>query len=211
MVTRHEFLARLHHFLNPKLYVETGVHTGGSLNLASCKAIGIDPNPLVHNLRMNQTVVKMTSDDYFAANPELPGPIDFGFIDGLHHYEVAWRDFLNMEQRASSYGVIVFDDVLPTTQEMASRDMTLGDWTGDVWKCFYILMNTRADLSFTLVDTFPTGTLVVWDLDPSSAFRSDIIPNPIWQDGDTVPDEILFRTTAVSADTVMEMLREWRG
>ena len=210
MVTRHELLARLHHFLQPKLYVETGVHTGGSLNLASCQAIGIDPNPLVHNLRMNQTVVKMTSDDYFASGVELPGPIDFGFIDGLHHYEVAWRDFLNMEQRAGRNSVIVFDDVLPTTQAMASREMTLGDWTGDVWKCFYILHH-RDDLSYTLVDTFPTGTLVVWNLDPNSSFRSDIIPNPVWQDSNDVPDEILFRTSAVSADKVMEMLKEWRS
>lgn len=212
MVSRHELLARLHHLLQPKLYVETGVHTGGSLNLASCQAIGIDPNPLVHNLRMNQTVVKMTSDDYFASGVELPGHIDFGFIDGLHHYEVAWRDFMNMESLASPNGVIVFDDVLPTTQAMASREMTLGDWTGDVWKCVYLLDKYREDLRYTLVDTFPTGTLVVFQLEPDSGKRMDVpFADPVWEGGEEVPDEILFRTTAVSADTVMEMLREWRG
>jgi hypothetical protein len=211
MVSRHELLARLHHLLQPKLYVETGVHTGASLNLASCQAIGIDPNPLVYNQRMNQTVVKMTSDEYFASGVELPGFIDLGFIDGLHHYDAAWRDFINMERWATSHSVIVFDDVLPYTNEMASREMTLGDWTGDVWKVYYILKETREDLSFELVDTFPTGTLVVWDVDPRYSKQSDALLHPEWAGGDTVPEEILFRSTAISAEDVVNKLKEWRG
>jgi hypothetical protein len=211
MVTRHELLARLHHLLAPQLYVETGVHTGASLNLAACRAIGIDPNPLVYNLRALQSVAAMTSDEYFASNPVLPGPIDLGFIDGMHLYEYAWRDFNNMEQRAGAKSVIVFDDMLPMNQHMTSREMVLGDWTGDVWKVYYMLRDIRDDLTIRLVDTFPTGTMVVWNLDPNAKLRSDIPPNPTWEGGDEVPEEILFRTESVTADRLIEELKEWRG
>lgn len=210
MVTRHEFLARLHHLLQPKLYVETGVHTGESLKLASCRAIGIDPNPQVRSESMYATVVAMTSDDYFDANPEMPGPIDLGFIDGMHQYEFAWRDFRNMELRSSGRGVIAFDDVLPYNQAIAAREQIPGDWTGDVWKVVYILRETRDDLAMMLVDTFPTGTLVVWDLDPS--FYRDgehLVMDPGWDQGDEVPDEILYRNTAVTADRAINILKGW--
>lgn len=203
--SRHELLARLHHLLQPKIYMETGVHTGASLNLASCTAIGIDPNPLVA-ARGNQTIMKMTSDEYFAGGG-LPWPVDLGFIDGMHLAEFAYRDFRNMEGLATYNSVIVFDDMLPMNQFMASREMVPGDWTGDVWKVYYVLKETRQDLSLALVDTFPTGTLVVWNLDPEAEMAKEME----WTGTDVVPDEILFRSSARSAEAMVAGLSEWLG
>lgn len=213
MVTRHEFLARLHHLLAPKLYMETGVHTGESLKLASCRAIGIDPYPQVKTVPMNSTVVAMTSDDYFAQleDDALPFPLDLGFIDGMHQVEFAWRDFINMENLATPRGVIVFDDVLPYTQYMTSRAQVQGDWTGDVWKVYYLLKEYRPNLTLMLVDTAPTGTLVVWDLEPGYELDDFLtIPWDDWTQNLDVPDEILFRTIAVPADVAIERLKEER-
>lgn len=211
MTTRHEFLARLHHLLMPKLYLETGVHTGESLKLASCRAIGIDPNPQVRSTSVYATVVPMTSDDYFDADPVMPGPIDLGFIDGMHQYEFAWRDFRNIETRSHSRGVIAFDDVLPYTQGMTVREQVPGDWTGDVWKVIYLLRETRPDLSMALVDTAPCGTLLVWDLDPSFYPQEGVVHHPEWGGSDEVPAEVLFRTTSLTADQAIDRLKGWMG
>jgi Methyltransferase domain len=35
------------------------------------------------------------------------------FIDGLHHFEQVLRDFINVEKRATSEGLIVIHDCIP--------------------------------------------------------------------------------------------------
>lgn len=201
----------LHELLQPGLYVETGVHTGDSLRLASCAAIGIDPYPLLNRTqRPNEMVAAMESDAFFQDRP-FPRKIDLGFIDGMHRFEFAWRDFLNMEYNSTPAGVIVFDDVLPYTKFMASRNMVPGDWTGDVWKTYFLLNEKRPDLKMQLVDTSPTGTLVVWNLDPTARDRIDWWRSPVWHGDEDPPDEILFRTGAVQADDAIRMLEDWNG
>ena len=208
MTTRHEFLARLHHLAAPRLYMETGVHTGESLRLSSCKSIGIDPEPQVHM----DGVHAQTSDAFFAAQDLVkPGDLDFGFIDGMHLMEFALRDFMNMEKLASPRGFIVFDDVMPYNNDIARRTQPPGDWTGDVWKVWFILNQVRPDLDMRLVDTFPTGTLMVWNLDPSSDALVQEYHNIInsWTEEMEVPSSILFRTEAVTAESAVETLRVW--
>lgn len=160
----HEFLSHVHEIVKPKVYLEVGVQHGTSLKLAHAAkvAIGVDPLPLTQATG-NQLIYTMPSDAYFVEPyPPILSPIDFGFIDGLHHFEQALRDFLNIEKYTHSKSVIIFDDVLPRNQEEASRTMCPGDWTGDVWKVTQILLRLRDELSIIEVDTQPTGTLMVW-------------------------------------------------
>ena len=208
MVTRHEFLARLHHLLTPRGYLEIGVQFGDSLKLASCPAVGIDPHPHVGREIPNAVIAPMTSDLYFRTH-EPPFPVDLAFIDGSHLYEDALRDFMNIESHSNPKTVVVFDDVLPYNQEIASRNQPPGDWTGDVWKIIPVLANWRPDLDTMLVDVFPTGALVVWGLEDinltlSLNYSNIVLPEMVdW----TVPDEILFRTDAITADEAIDRLK----
>ena len=205
-MTRHEFLYALHQLLKPRGYLEIGVQFGTSLRLASCPATGVDPNPQVHGaLGPNASIFAETSDDFFAKNRELP-PIDLAFIDGMHLAENAFRDFLNIEQVANENTVVVFDDVLPRNQGEAAREQCPGDWTGDVWKVEPILRDQRPDLNLHLVDTEPTGLLVVTNLAPEIRHFSADLASVY---GDTVPDDVLTRKNAKQPHEVLNLLKEW--
>jgi hypothetical protein len=208
----HEFLARVHEVLKPEVYLEIGVQYGTSLVLAEKAnlAIGVDPVPLIgftNNVRSNQGLYTMTSDDWFEKFQILAVPINLGFIDGLHLFEQALKDFQNMEQRMAPGGVIIIDDVLPYSQAIAEREQPPGDWTGDVWKLHPILRAYRPSLKIQLVDTAPTGTMVITNLDPTLQWpdRFDAAVAK-WWGSDQVPDTVLERTWAVSPEQALEEL-----
>src|SRR5580658_4167438 len=97
-------LARVHQHVRPASYLEVGVSRGESLKLAGPQtlALGIDPQPRVgFTLGPNQKIFAQTSDEFFARAdvPALLGgrALDMAFIDGMHHFEYALRDFINIE------------------------------------------------------------------------------------------------------------------
>ena len=210
---RYEFLEKLHTALQPRGYVEIGVQAGGSLALAKCDSVGIDPVYQVqvpleryHRLRVN------TSDDYFNMGVDnghdLPNYVDLAFIDGMHLVEYAIRDFMNIEKYAHKDTVVVFDDVLPYNAAIATRAQPPGDWTGDVWKVIECIRNARPKLKTVLVDTHPTGAFVVTGFEPdhdaSLGFRydsRDILP-PHW---------VIDREGAVSQEEAIEMIMRGRS
>lgn len=221
-VTRHEFLAALHKVLQPKVYLEIGVQYGSSLVLAEKAqvAYGIDPQPLLfaapQNQLPNQRVHIMTSDEFFAQG-YLTEPIDLAFIDGSHLVEDAMCDFVNVQKRMAPGGVIVFDDVLPYNEAIAAREMPPGgDWTGDVWKCYFVLgeMYKANQITTTpiLVDTWPTGTMVMLDVEPALSlgprYSDKEYIREFFEQAGPVPGTILNRTDAVHPDHVLEKLRE---
>lgn len=187
------------------MYLEVGVQFGSSLALAKGAevAIGIDPYALC-TPKGNQVIFSMTSDDYFERINGHQTPVDLAFIDGMHLYEYALRDFMNIERISTTRSVIVFDDILPYNQAIAAREQPPGDWTGDVWKVYYLLKRHRPDLDLTLVDLFPTGALMVTNLNPNSMTLHDV--DTSWDVGDIVPGEILLRERAVGAAAAIEYL-----
>lgn len=213
MVTRHQFLSMLHDLLKPQFYLEIGVQYGLSLDLAgpATLAVGVDPAPQVA-AKDNQIIHQMTSQEFFEKGFVYP-TIDLGFIDGSHLWEDALADFLNMARMCHAQSVIVFDDVLPYNQEMTSREMIPGDWTGDVWKAAG-MVEILAGLKTEWVNTFPTGTMAVWGFGGESREsiqhvreNYEAIVGP-WTDPEVVPDHILKRTHALEAEAVIEMIRE---
>ena len=94
--------------LRPATYLEVGVSRGESLQLVgpATLALGIDPEPRVgFTLSSNQRVFAQTSDEFFA-RPDVPAllggqPLKMAFIDGMHHFEYALRDFVNIEPLCS--------------------------------------------------------------------------------------------------------------
>lgn len=216
-MSRYEFLAKLHQFVEPAVYMEIGVQTGASLSLAEppTLAIGIDPSPVLSvSMRTTYDIYKKTSDEYFASREaERLEPIELGFIDGMHLAEFALRDFFNMEHISSPRGIILFDDVLPYNRAIATRHQPPGDWTGDVWKVYPYLRKYRRDLNLRLINVAPTGLLMVTGLNPEhkeTQKEKHFKSQAFWLDQD-VPDEMLNRVTAQSPEYVLQSLAEELG
>jgi hypothetical protein len=207
LVTRHQFLSMLHEILKPRGYLEIGVFAGDSLRLANCPAIGVDPLPKVHgNSRFR--IYPMTSDKFFHVYDPIvdilgEDHLDLVFIDGMHLFEYALRDFQNVEQYANPRTVVVFDDVLPRNQHEAAREQCPGDWTGDVWKVPKLLEAHRRNLKQHWVNTVPTGTYVVYGFtEPGYDIYTKIksLGLEAWE---TVPDDVINRVDAVEPNWVL--------
>jgi Methyltransferase domain len=168
-------LTRIHDRLRPRTYVEIGVASGKTLRLApaSTFAIGIDPEPKISvGLSANARVFTETSDAFFAerdVSAELGGhPVDLAFIDGMHLFEFALRDFINLERHASPGGVILIHDCYPLEALTAGRDRSSVYWTGDVWRTVLALRQYRPDLRVHTLASPPSGLALVTHLDPHS-------------------------------------------
>jgi hypothetical protein len=214
--SRYEFLVELHQLLQPQGYLEIGVQAGNSLRLARCTSLGIDPSPMViEPLGHNAYVHVATSDSFFADNGLierlLPKRVDLVFIDGMHLSEYALRDFIYTERHSHSNTVIVFDDVLPYNGAIADRHQPPGDWTGDVWKLIEMLPQYRNDLRYLLVDTYPTGSLVIFNVDPSNKIleQNYLRIAPVLQMNRETPHWVIDRSTAISRTDALHTLKEW--
>jgi len=168
-------LGRLHAILKPRWYLEVGTFRGRSLSRADCNFVAVDPKfrlqaPPNVSGTADMHFFQKTSDEFFASGFAKRNDISFdlAFLDGLHHFEVLLRDFMNAEQLMSRDGVIALHDCCPTTVEMTSRTMCEDMWTGDVWKTLLILMRERPDLEFLVTKAAPTGLVLIRGLDPDN-------------------------------------------
>jgi predicted O-methyltransferase YrrM len=172
-----DVLRRLHELCKPQSYLEIGVETGATLALArgAERAVGIDPDQ--SRLRQDllppcARVFAQTSDDFFAqhtcAGVFGAQALDLAFIDGMHWFEYALRDFINVEAWSKADGVVVLHDCLPVFPLTASRERRTKFWVGDVWKVVPILREYRPELRIKIVATAPSGLCVVRGLDPAS-------------------------------------------
>lgn len=175
-------LARVHAALAPRGYLEIGVSKGDSIRLAQCPAVGVDPSPaLTGELAAHHRIYATPSDDFFEeqADDALSGmPLDLAFIDGMHLFEFALRDFIQVERRATAASVIIIDDIFPNHVRQADRARSTNYWTGDIWKLHQCLKTHRPDLVMLPLDTEPTGLLLVTGLNPADRTLSDRY-NPI--------------------------------
>jgi hypothetical protein len=207
------FLAELHRRLAPRAYLEIGVREGGSLAQARCRSVAIDPAfAITAELNADVALFRTTSDEYFARpDPLAPTggtPFDLTFIDGLHLFEFAFRDFVYAERYSSSRGVIVFDDVLPRSVAEAARQRHTLGWTGDVYGMLEVLAEYRPDLVVVPVGTLPTGLLVVTGLNPSDTTLTDhfdeILARFRRPDPQPVPPLLLDRLTVLPPRRLLE-------
>lgn len=179
-----ETLGLVHRRLRPRTYLEIGTRYGLSLREADCASLAVDPGfALEEGVVRSKPVCLLyqcTSDDFFAAHDPaamLGGSIDLAFIDGLHQFEFALRDFLNTERYAKPGSVIILDDCCPRDLHMTRRTLVPdvvqqtnypGWWTGDVWKMIPVLREYRPEIELRVIDTVPTGLAVCTNLDPNS-------------------------------------------
>jgi glycosyltransferase involved in cell wall biosynthesis len=192
-----EFLDRLHRELTPAHYLEIGVRHGASLALARGPATGIDPVPaLDRELPATSRVVPLTSDDFFAESPRIAP--DLCLIDGMHLFDYALRDFMNIERCAAPGAVLLMDDIFPNHPAQAERRRRTRAWTGDVWRLVEVLRGYRPDLFLLPLDVRPAGLLLVAGLDPANRVLWDnynsILGGAL--EGDAPPRSVLDRRGA---------------
>ncbi len=198
-------LARIHRHLRPRTYLEIGVSRGDSLEcvLPQTQVLGIDPQPnLSKPPSANVRIYRETSDDFFAkhsAREELGGrPVELAFIDGMHHFEFALRDFVNVERAAARSAVILVHDCYPLDERTAQREQVTGFWSGDIWRLVLLLRERRPDLTVRTIATPPTGLGIVLNPDPSS--------RPLADNLEALIAEYLARDFSVLADRKPEAL-----
>lgn len=200
---KHDMLQKIHMLLQPSNYLEIGVQTGKSLALASCPSIAVEPMPQIRMaLDPSAQVVRTTSDDFFKSHADqmIKAPLDFVFIDGMHLFEYALRDFINTEKYSDAHTVVVIDDIFPLHPAQAERDRRTRAWTGDVWKLLVTLQQHRPDLKLLMLDAFPTGLLCISGLNKYD-HTLQVLYEEILQMFDPTsspPDDILMRKSAVS-------------
>jgi len=170
-----EILAAVHAQLKPRTYLEIGVASGKTIVLAApgTRAVGVDPAPKIgHPLGPNVRIVAATSDDFFARSDlaALFGDprIDLAFIDGMHHFEFALRDFVAIERLAGPGSTVLLHDCYPLDRRTAERVRSTVFWSGDCWRLVLALKKYRPDLAVSVIATAPTGLAVVRNLDPAS-------------------------------------------
>jgi hypothetical protein len=174
-----DILKRLQDALLPRVYLEIGVEHGTTLALAvhSERAVGIDPvaRPPARALPACAQLYHMTSDAFFAAHRVQDvlgdGRVDLAFIDGMHWFDYALRDFCNVESWCRPGSVVVLHDCLPVHRAAAARERETSFWVGDTWKALECLLKERSDLRISVLPCYPSGLVVVHNPDPAAPLR----------------------------------------
>jgi hypothetical protein len=172
----YDALREIHRSLQPRTYIEIGVRSGESLACAlpETKCIGVDPNPVItFPIPPDTTLIPTTSDDYFALQAAESASFDLAFIDGLHLFEQALRDFIQLERRAHRASVILIHDCIPLDQVSSARVRTTDFYCGDVWKLPLCLQKYRPGLRQGIVPAAPSGLCIVSGLDAASTTLQD--------------------------------------
>lgn len=162
-------LDSLHKYFNTDyMYFEIGTNKGNSIKLSKGHSVGVDPNFIVDqniiNKKQTLQLFQTTSTNFFdqyASTIFENQKINMAFIDGLHHSNQVFIDFVNTEKFSLENTIFIFHDVLPRTYETALKERETQSWTGDVWKTIWILYQERKDLDFIFIDAPPSGMLIV--------------------------------------------------
>jgi hypothetical protein len=171
----YEVLGRIHRYLRPASYLEIGVARGESLAqvLPDTDVIGVDPQPqLTTAPPAHVRIFTATSDEFFAQHEvrALFGgrAVDMAFIDGMHRFEYALRDFINVERCCAAHSVILMHDCYPLDARTSQREQRTRFWSGDIWRLLLLLREQRPDLTVRTIATPATGLGVVLNPDPAS-------------------------------------------
>lgn len=162
----YDALSLIHSVVHPKLYLEIGVAAGASLRRVSqpTRCIGIDPNPMWKpplKSGVHVDLYPITSDEYFEKHARLPMSIDLAFIDGMHTFDQALRDLINLQPYLHSGSVVLMHDCMPLNARTAARNRTTLYWSGDVWKVIPLIHELRPALAVGVIQASPTGLGII--------------------------------------------------
>ncbi len=166
-------------FENPS-YLEIGVDQGVTFHkVQAARKVAVDPrfgfdwqgasaDPANSHCSYHQ----MTSDEYFARFRDRE-TFDYIFIDGLHTFEQTLRDLMNAIVCLRPDGIIVVDDVLPSTYAASLSSRSLSQkfwaasnnpdksWMGDVFRLVFFVETFLPAFQYATVAE-NHGQLVMW-------------------------------------------------
>lgn len=177
--------------INAKRYLEIGVQTGQTFaNVAVPDKTAVDPDFRFDYLSDQDPLHRyheVCSDVYFSGleNPDL---FDLVFIDGLHTYDQAYRDFCNSLVLTSGLSIIVLGDTEPADLYSSLRSQAVcelrrsreapgsavAEWRGDVYKIPLFLKLFHSSLEYCTVTGDGPAQTVVWrrNILPREAYDS---------------------------------------
>jgi len=155
-------------------YLEIGVQEGKTFEAVDVNfKWAVDPNPLfnVHAMPPGCRLSEIPSDQFFLELSESVR-FDLVFIDGLHHWEQAYRDLVNSLAHGRPGMAVLIDDTVPVDEFSAERSQAEAItkrrqsgspsriWNGDVYKILCCLSDHHPELDWMTFDHLPQ-TLVV--------------------------------------------------
>lgn len=160
-------------------YLEIGVNRGVTFNALKAKTkVAVDPKFLFDYEEVAREVPgtsfhETTSDDYFARIAGSDTKFDVIYLDGLHTSEQTIRDLINAISFLKPNGVIVIDDVFPSSYSASLHERadtrvllkasgdTSGAWMGDVYRLVFFVESFCQQFSYCTVNN-NHGQLVMW-------------------------------------------------
>lgn len=123
--------------------------------------------------------ISLNSDDFFASlpRPDLPPVWDIVYIDGLHHFEQAYRDFENSLRFSHENSLIIMDDTVPCNPFSALRNHRFGlevakslglgkvlpnTWHGDVYKTLLAIHDFHPEFSYCTIMDIGNPKTILW-------------------------------------------------
>jgi hypothetical protein len=174
---RHEVINGLLSLFPAPTYLEVGVDAGVTFFAIEAPVkVAVDPHfkfplPEPGSLPGDVTFFPLESDRYFAGG--IDRKFDVAFLDGLHSFEQILKDFINAVDVRSPGGIIVIDDVIPSSYHAALPTLDLnvqfrtrlgisdGSWMGDVYRIVPFIDTFYPQFSYaTVLENH--GQMVLW-------------------------------------------------
>jgi hypothetical protein len=156
-------------------YLEIGIRNGATLEAVRTPIrVGVDPDHSVNLSRLPPRVRihTITSDVYFLSNVEQA--FDLILLDGLHEFRQTYQDLVHALNALSKRGVVVLDDVVPSSSVAASpsfdvakdwyrsRGLEVGDWMGEVFKAALAIIQFHPEVEVRTVVGNQRPQMVLW-------------------------------------------------
>lgn len=160
-------------------YLEIGVNKGMTFNALNAQSkVAVDPKFLFDVEAVRAKVPgtsfhETTSDDYFGRIADPQTAFDVIYLDGLHTSEQTVRDLMNAFCFLKPDGVIVIDDVFPSSYVASLPDRNdtrvirkatsdpLGAWMGDVYRLVFFVETFCQQFDYGTVNN-NHGQLIMW-------------------------------------------------
>jgi hypothetical protein len=224
LAERHERLNALVRINSASKYLEIGVERGATFARVDVPyKVGVDPKFEfdVRECADGQTLFhEVTSDRFFSGLAPAHGPFDLIYLDGLHTFEQTLRDFNNAVHFLAPRGVIVVDDVVPTSYFAALPDLgqfrairkvrkDVSDaWMGDVYRLVLFVESFCQQFTYRTVSD-NLGQLIVWPVR-----RAEIRERTVEATARAPYESVLLERDAfryAPFTTILDEVRGWIG